>query len=114
MYGAVPGGASNVYAPDRKKAGSWHDLDQEARLFAAILAAFPGELKTTEEVAALMQRSGHRRPDNPTPAESSIGHKPSMYEYLMGRLAWSLLKWGIRLRRSLEAKSRIDFDPLKK
>ena len=52
MYGAVPGGASNLYAPDRTQAGTWHDLDQEAKVFSRILATFTGELKASEEVMA--------------------------------------------------------------
>lgn len=114
MYGAVPGGASNIYAPDRKQVGTWHDLDQEAKIFSSILAAFAGELKASEEVLALLQRFGHAPAGSRAAAGNAIKTGPTLYEYTMGRLAWNLMKWGIKLRRSLEANSRIDFDSLKK
>lgn len=113
FYGAVPGGATNIYAPDRKQAGAWHDLDQEAKIFSNILAAFPGELTATAEVMALLQRFG-RPPAGAQTAGETGKTGPTLYQYALGRLAWNLMKWGIKLRRSLEADSRIDFDSLKR
>jgi hypothetical protein len=110
----VPGGASNIYAPHRTQAGTWHDLDQEAKIFADILAAFPGQLQATEEVMALLQRAGHSGMGAEKAVEKSHEVKPTLYDYVLGRLAWRLMNWGIRLRRSLEANSRIPFDSLKK
>ena len=39
---------------------------------------------------------------------------PGLYDRVVGRMAWRLLRWGMHLRRSVERRGPIDFEGLKK
>lgn len=110
LYGAAPGGAGKYYGAGRNRLGVWHDLDQEAAVFTATLAAFQGELQATPEVHELMARQG-RSLSAPGDAHSQ---SPGLYQRVVGRIAWRLLRWGMGLRRSVERRGPIDFEGLKK
>jgi len=112
LYGAAPGGAGKYYGAGRNRVGTWHDLDQEAAVFTSTLAAYGGELQATPEVYTLLERQGHRRTGHGTPATTA--RPPGLYERVLGRIAWRLLRWGMGLRRSLERRGPIDFEGLKK
>ena len=95
------------------RAGSYHDLDEEARLFSAILASFKADLQVTPEVGEVLKRHGHaRRRDDPADAAGAAA--PSLYYRLLGRLAWRLLRTGFKLRRRFEQGTSIRFDSLKR
>jgi hypothetical protein len=110
MYGAAGGDSQKYYDPG-SRAGSYHDLDEEARLFSAILASFKGELQVTPEVAEVLERHGHARRLQDTAAKGSA---PSLYYRLLGRLAWRFLRTGFKLRRRFEQGTSIQFDNLKR
>jgi hypothetical protein len=112
MYGAA-GGDSHKYYDPGSRAGSYHDLDEEARLFSAILASFQAELQVTPEVADVLKRHGHaRRLQDSAAAEGADA--PSLYYRLLGRLAWRFLRMGFKLRRRFEQGTSIQFDSLKR
>ena len=112
LYGAAPGGAGKYYGAGRNRLGTWHDLDQEAAVFTSTIMAFQGELQATPEVYTLLERQGHRRAGNTAPAGSL--RSPGLYDRVVGRMAWRLLRWGMHLRRSVERRGPIDFEGLKK
>lgn len=110
LYGASSGGSGKYYGAGRNRLGTWHDLDQEATVFTSTLMAFQGELEATPEVHELLERQGHRAGGTHTAATAPVG----LYEKVVGRVAWRLLRWGMALRRSLERRGPIDFEGLKK
>jgi hypothetical protein len=112
MYGAAGGDSQKYYDPG-SRAGSYHDLDEEARLFSAILASFQGELQVTPEVAEVLKRHGHAHRLQAS-ADSKGGGAPSLYYRLLGRLAWRFLRTGFKLRRRFEQGTSIQFDSLKR
>ena len=109
MYGAAGGDSQKYYDPG-SRAGSYHDLDEEARLFSAILASFQAELQVTSEVGAVLERHGHAR----RLQAGGDGGAPSLYYRLLGRLAWRFLRTGFKLRRRFEQGTPIQFDSLKR
>lgn len=112
MYGAAGGDSQKYYDPG-SRAGSYHDLDEEARLFSAILASFEGRLEVTPEVADVLRRHGHAgRLEDAADAGGVVA--PSLYYRLLGRLAWRFLRTGFKLRRRFEQGTSIQFDSLKR
>jgi hypothetical protein len=116
MFGAGPGGSQKYYEPKKHKLalGTYHDLDQEPRLFCDMLAFFKGELQVTEEVAGLLTQlnygqliEGHRVQKGQLP-------KLTLSERLRARLAHQLLRWGARMRRSVERSNRAVFENIKR
>jgi hypothetical protein len=114
MYGATGGSFQKYYGDGARSVGSYHDLDEEAQLFCAMLAAFPGELQVTAEVAALLKAQGHAR-RLPEIVNGAVGPaSPSVYYRLLGRLAWQLLKMGFKLRRRFERGTWMPLEGIKK
>jgi hypothetical protein len=97
MMGAVAGGAGHYWEKGKLTDISFHDLDEEARLFTAILQQFTGELTVTEEIQALARQTGVTLAANGSRAGSYRG--PSLGQRLAAGLAWRLLKVGMYLRR---------------
>ena len=58
FYGAAGSGTGSHWQDERKSRGAFHDLEPEARIFASILARFPGEVAATPEVEELRRRFG--------------------------------------------------------
>jgi Glycosyltransferase family 29 (sialyltransferase) len=112
MYGAA-GGDSHKYYDPGSRAGSYHDLDEEARLFGAILASFQAELQFTPEVGDLLRRHGHARALQSAGAAGGA-EAPSLYYRLLGWLAWRFLRTGFKLRRRFEQGTSVRFDSLKR
>jgi hypothetical protein len=112
MYGAAGGGSQKYYEPG-SRAGSYHDLDEEARLFSAILASFEADLQVTPEVGDLLRRHGHAQRVH-EPGDAKGADTPSLYYRLLGRLAWRLLRTGFKLRRRFEQGTSVRFDSLKR
>lgn len=113
MYGAAGGASSKYYEPG-SRAGSYHDVDEEAQLFSAILASFKSELQVTAEVADVLVRYGHGQRLEGAVAAEAAGDGPSLYYRLIGGLAWRLLRVGFKLRRRFERGTSIRFDSLKR
>jgi hypothetical protein len=116
MFGAGPGGAQKYYEPrkDKRTLGTYHDLDQEPRLFCEMLASFRGALQVTEEVGGLLQRLGYG--DLITGPRVQDGRLPALTwsEHIRARLAHQLLRWGTRMRRSVEKSNRAFFEGIKR
>jgi hypothetical protein len=116
MFGAGPGGAQKYYEPrkDKRTLGTYHDLDQEPRLFCEMLASFKGALQVTEEVSGLLQRLGYG--DLIKGPRAQDGRLPplTLSERLRARLAHHLLRWGTRMRRSVEKSNRAVFESIKR
>jgi Glycosyltransferase family 29 (sialyltransferase) len=116
MFGAGPGGAQKYYEPrkDKRALGTYHDLDQEPRLFCDMLASFKGALHVTEEVSGLLQRLGYG--DLITGPRVQDGRLPALTwsEHIRARLAHQLLRWGTRMRRSVEKSNRAFFEGIKR
>jgi Glycosyltransferase family 29 (sialyltransferase) len=116
MFGAGPGGAQKYYDPKKRRRapGNYHDLDQEPRLLCDIIASFRGELRVTEEVAGLLARSGHG--DLASGCSVQDGALPTLTwsEQFRARLAHQLLRWGTRMRRSVEKSNRAFFESIKR
>jgi hypothetical protein len=115
MFGAGPGGSQKYYEPTKHfmGMGTYHDLDQEPRLFCDMLATFKGELRVTEEVAGLLTRLGHGDlVEGPSKRGSRL---PSLTfsEQVRARLADRLLRWGTRMRRSVEKSNRAAFENIR-
>jgi hypothetical protein len=99
FYGAAGSGHGVYWQDERKSRGAFHDLEPEARIFASVLARFPGEVAATPEVEELRRRYGdsaERGGDAPRPR----------LEHLYARAGWQLIRWGMRLRRRAEARDR--------
>lgn len=114
MFGTAPGGAQKYYGPGDRKAGTYHDLDQEPKLFCAILAAFPGELRVTAEVDALLQRYGVHTQARLGSAVGTPAQRLTVYEQLQAGLARRLLRWGTRLRHAVEKSNQTAFRNIKR
>lgn len=116
MFGAGPGGSQKYYEPRKHKRslGTYHDLDQEPRLFCEILASFKGTLQVTEEVSGLLLRLGYG--DLIKGQRVQAGRLPSLTlsERLRARLAHQLLRWGTRMRRSVERSNRAYFEGIER
>jgi hypothetical protein len=116
MFGAGPGGSQKYYEPTKHKRslGTYHDLDQEPRLFCEMLASFKGALQVTEEVSGLLVRLGYR--DLIKGPRVQDGQLPSLTlsERLRARLAHQLLRWGTRMRRSVEKSNRAYFEGIER
>ncbi len=115
MFGAGPGGSQKYYEPKNhlKAIGTYHDLDQEPRLFCDMLATFKGELRVTEEVSGLLTRLGHG--DLVTGSSKGDRRLPTLTfsEKVRARLANRLLRWGTRMRRSVEKSNRAAFESIR-
>jgi len=116
MFGAGPGGSQKYYEPNKHKRalGTYHDLDQEPRLFCEMLASFKGALQVTEEVAGLLQRLGYGALVKGPREQDGVLPSLTLSERLRARLAHRLLRWGTRMRRSVEKSNRIYFENIKR
>lgn len=108
FYGAVAGSHGVYCGEQRRSRGMVHDLEDEASIFAKVIASYQGELRTTPEVQALLHRYGggptaKRRPEDTHQAEQ-------FYAWL----GWRLIRWGMRLRQRAEKSGRIELTPGKK
>jgi Glycosyltransferase family 29 (sialyltransferase) len=116
MFGAGPGGSQKYYEPTKHKRslGTYHDLDQEPRLFCDMLASFKGTLQVTEEVSGLLTRLGYG--DLIGGPRTQGGRLPSLTlsERLRAQLAHQLLRWGTRMRRSVEKSNRAYFEDIRR
>ena len=98
FYGAAGSGQGVYWQDERKSRGMFHDLEPEARIFASILARFPGTVRATPEVEELLRRYGAARTERASPVPVVDG--------LYARAGWQLIRWGMRLRRRGEAGTR--------
>jgi hypothetical protein len=98
FYGAVAGSHGVYCGTARKARGMWHDLEDEAAIFARIIGGYPGELQTTPEVADLLRRYGASAPAGQGGGVAA--------EHLYARLGWRLIRWGTRLRQRAEKGGR--------
>jgi hypothetical protein len=116
MFGAGPGGSQKYYEPTKHKRslGTYHDLDQEPRLFCEMLASFKAALQVTEEVSGLLVRLGYG--DLIKGPRVQDGRLPSLTlsERFRARLAHQLLRWGTRMRRSVEKSNRAYFEGIER
>ena len=96
LFGAVPGGASTYFSRKQEdfELSVWHDLDIEARVMAAMLERFDGDLFVTDEVQALITQFSSKKPRH---LVNSRAVKP-----LLSRLGWLALRLGVYLRRITE------------
>lgn len=108
--------AQKYYEPEVRLLGFQHDLDEDARVFCEILAAFKGQLEMTPEVTAALQRSKSFRggaivPSSRAPSfANGVGRRivaflSGLRRRIIAKLAWTLLSWGFSLRRRLERKA---------
>jgi hypothetical protein len=116
MFGAGPGGSQKYYEPTKHKRslGTYHDLDQEPRLFCEMIASFKGTLQVTEEVFGLLRRLGYG--DLIKGPRVQDGRLPSLTlsERFRVRLAHQLLRWGTRMRRAVEKSNRAYFEDIRR
>jgi Glycosyltransferase family 29 (sialyltransferase) len=100
FYGAAPGSHGVYCGPERKARGMWHDLEDEAAIFAHVIGGHQGELRATPEVEELLRRYG---------AGARAGHDGRGVlgaEDWHARLGWRLIRWGTRLRQRAESSGR--------
>jgi hypothetical protein len=114
MYGAAGGSFQKYYGVGARNVGSYHDLDEEAELFSAMLASFRGELRSTPEVANLLKAHGHARRLHSSAKEAAGSGTPSAYYRLLGGLAWRFLKMGFKLRRRFERGTSMPLESIEK
>jgi Glycosyltransferase family 29 (sialyltransferase) len=116
MFGAGPGGSQKYYEPTKHKRslGTYHDLDQEPRLFCEMLASFKGTLQVTEEVSGLLTRLGYGDLIKGPRGQDSRLPSLTLSERLRARLAHQLLRWGTRMRRSVEKSNRAYFEGIER
>ena len=114
MYGAGGGRFQKYYGEGERSVGSYHDLDEEAQLFSAILATFQGELQVTPEVGTLLRKHGHANRLKGTLDARAGPLPPSLYYRMIGRLSWQLLRMGFKLRRKFERGASIPLEGLQK
>jgi Glycosyltransferase family 29 (sialyltransferase) len=116
MFGAGPGGSQKYYEPKKHKLalGTYHDLDQEPRLFCEMLASFKGALQVTEEVSGLLKQLNYGQLVEGQRVREGQLPKLTLSERLRARLAHHLLRWGARLRRSVERSNRAVFENIKR
>ena len=116
MFGAGPGGSQKYYEPKAHKLalGTYHDLDQEPQLFCNFLASFKGVLQVTEEVSGLLKQLGHRRLGEVQCVQEGRLPRLNVSERLRARFAHQLIRWGTRMRRSVEKSNRAYFESIKR
>jgi hypothetical protein len=116
MFGAGPGGSQKYYEPTKHKRslGTYHDLDQEPRLFCDMLASFKGALRVTEEVAGLVARLGYGDLIKAPRVQDRRLPSLTLSERLRAQLAHQLLRWGTRMRRSVEKSNRAYFEGIRR
>lgn len=103
MFGAVAGGPGKYYQEAPPTAPESHDLDQEGKLFAALLGDFQGELTVTEEVRTLARKNGVEL--NAADSNGTINRSSrSLTKRLADGLAWRLFRAGMALRRMANSK----------
>jgi hypothetical protein len=100
FYGAVAGSHGVYCGTPRKARGMWHDLEDEAAIFARVIGGHRGELKATPEVVDLLRRYGAGAP------QGADGGAVLGAEHLYARLGWRLIRWGTRLRQRAEKDGR--------
>ena len=100
MFGAVGGGAGKVYKDQRPGVGTFHDIDQEAKIFADVLSKYDGELAMTPEVESLASRYG-RFMNGKT--MSNGARRESLVRRVAGGMSWRLMGAALALRRFQEA-----------
>ena len=108
FYGAVPGSHGVYCGPERKARGMWHDLEDEAAIFARVIGGHQGELRATPEVEGLLRRYGASAPAGPD------GGGVLGAEDWHARLGWRLIRWGTRLRQRAESGGRTGLTSPKK
>ncbi|MGH6903122.1 MAG: glycosyltransferase family 29 protein [Geminicoccaceae bacterium] len=108
FYGAAPGSHGVYCGPERKARGMWHDLEDEAAIFARVIAGYQGELKATPEVAGLLSRYGAG-----AAAGEDAGGALGVEDWY-ARLGWRLIRWGTRLRQRAESSGRTGLTSPKK
>lgn len=95
FYGAVAGSHGVYCGTPRRARGMWHDLEDEAAIFARVIGGHSGALTATPEVEELLRRYGTR-------AAQPNGAGVLQSEHLYARLGWRLIRWGTRLRQRAE------------
>jgi Glycosyltransferase family 29 (sialyltransferase) len=108
FYGAVAGSHGVYCGTPRKARGMWHDLEDEAAIFARVIGGHRGELKATPEVVDLLRRYGAGAP------QGADGGAVLGAEHLYARLGWRLIRWGTRLRQRAEKDGRTGLTSPKK
>jgi Glycosyltransferase family 29 (sialyltransferase) len=108
FYGAAPGSHGVYCGPERKARGTWHDLEDEAAIFARVIGGYEGELRATPEVEGLLRRYGAS-----APAGQDGGGVPGAEDW-HARLGWRLIRWGTRLRQRAESSGRTGLTAKKK
>lgn len=104
LYGAAPGGTARYYKEDvTPQPENWHDLDDESRIFAELIATFDGQLHVTPEVEMLVrQNAPHWQYSNGQQQRAAASRRPIKKRLAEG-LAWRVLKLGTTLRRVAES-----------
>jgi Glycosyltransferase family 29 (sialyltransferase) len=92
MFGNVQGGSLKYFGED-KKAGHFHDLDQEAIVFADVVKQFSGELHMTSEVESLVFK------DTSCANKNKIHSLKSKFYHALSQ---KLLRKGFYFRRKAE------------
>jgi hypothetical protein len=109
MYRPVAGRPMQYIHARDARAGMSHDLDEEARILTGMLSSFEGELRVTTEVEAFLRQADSVN----APRSGFLGRQKTgettWLERLRGRIAWKLISKGFAMRRSLEARSGVDF-----
>jgi len=104
MFGAVPGGTGKYYKDDRPALGTFHDLDQEAGIFTALLGSFKGDLYVTEEIRALAREHGMQLGHSDSLHEGVATNRRSPLQRVAEGLSWRFIKAGMLLRRITESR----------
>jgi hypothetical protein len=108
FYGAVAGSHGVYCGEPRKARGTWHDLEDEAAIFARVVGGYQGELRVTPEVENLLRRYGASGP-----ARHGGGAARAAEDWY-ARLGWRLIRWGTRLRQRAERGGRTGLTSPKK
>ncbi|MFO0945143.1 MAG: glycosyltransferase family 29 protein [Planctomycetota bacterium] len=103
MFGAVAGGTGKVYKDDRSGIGTFHDIDQEASIFARTLAEFSGELTATPEIFDLAQRAGVSLKGQNVRSANHATRRVGWKKRLADGIAWRVLEGALVIRRWAES-----------
>ncbi len=99
MFGAGGGTADKYFNDPQSNNGVYHDLDNEALVFADVLCGFTGELEMTDEVAEVVAR-GQRGSSLQRHSSSSLTVR------ILKGMSHRLLQASLRLRRAAEIRTR--------
>lgn len=100
MFGAKGGPSQKYYEDRRAGVGTFHDLDIESQVFAALVSQSAVAWELTPEVEALVRAvegSG-------AAAHPGANGKSPLRKRLAAGLAWRAVELGIRLRRFAESR----------